>query len=125
MVDGTPQGFFQLALLRIMGGQFYLSWHANYNDHTVVCDKENALALLRDQYWEQQVPDQGIMDNASRIDYAPSVELNDTSATVSLVTFSKWGGFLQRNMTFARSFPHVMQNESDRVLIEYNCGIAF
>ncbi len=32
VVDGTPESYFELVVLSIMGGQFYLDWHANYND---------------------------------------------------------------------------------------------
>lgn len=37
--DGTPEGFFELTVLRIMGEQFYLFWHANYNDLVPLCGK--------------------------------------------------------------------------------------
>jgi hypothetical protein len=33
-IDDTPQGYFQFVVLSIMGDQFYLRWHANYNDET-------------------------------------------------------------------------------------------
>ena len=34
--DGSEEGFFQLALLTLMGDQFYLWWHANYNDQQIM-----------------------------------------------------------------------------------------
>ncbi len=37
--DGTPEGFFQWVLLMLTGNQFYIAWHANYNDLQVICDK--------------------------------------------------------------------------------------
>ena len=38
-VDGTAEGYYELAVLSIMGEQFYLSWHAEYNDWEVVSSK--------------------------------------------------------------------------------------
>ena len=51
--DGTEQGFFELVLLSIMGEQFYLAWHANYNDWEVVASQERLeeiVDFLKEEY---------------------------------------------------------------------------
>src|SRR5688572_30711718 len=36
-VEDTAQGYFDHVVLDIMANQFYLFWHANYNDRQIVC----------------------------------------------------------------------------------------
>jgi hypothetical protein len=36
LLDGTPESFFELVVLDILGGQFCLYWHSNYFDAQVV-----------------------------------------------------------------------------------------
>ncbi len=37
-VDGTEASYFQFDILAELGDQFYLSWHALYNDFIILCD---------------------------------------------------------------------------------------
>ena len=44
--DDTPESYFQLAVLSMMGSQFYLYWHANYNDSQIICDKVDVTDIV-------------------------------------------------------------------------------
>jgi len=45
--DGTPQGFLEYVILAIHGEQFYLYWHANYNDLQVVCTPAGVNEIIK------------------------------------------------------------------------------
>ncbi|CAG0995536.1 hypothetical protein ARNL5_03594 [Anaerolineae bacterium] len=123
--DGTPEGFFELAVLRTLGGQFYLGWHANYNDATIIADREALERLLASYpkvgFW---LPlDTQIRARFLRLE--PSVEIGNDTVEVKFVIFTKWGGFLQESYTISRAFPHRILNEEHTTLIEYDCGLNF
>jgi len=127
-VDGTEEGFFQFILLRVMGGQFYLYWHANYNDRMVVCtsgEMEDILdSLSADDYFG--IPITAEQAAAARaIDLAPSVEMGAQSVTVRVVTFTKWGGFRRFSYVLQRSYPHTILDVTYQDLVSYDCGVAF
>jgi hypothetical protein len=127
--DGTPLGFFQYALLKIMGGQFYLSWHALYNDYTIACNSSEVDAVIK-RYGEGRPLDapENItksINRASLMDFSPRVELDKGQARVSVVVFSKWEGFTRKNLTINREFPHKILREDDELLVPYDCGMSF
>jgi hypothetical protein len=123
--DGTEEGFFQFVLLHVVGGQFYLLWHANYYDDTVVCDRDTVDAIVSadDGFGEPFSREQ--KRAARAIVPAPVVEMGDETVTVEIVTFSKWGGFSRETYEIDRSFPHTILDSEFEVLVEYDCGIMF
>jgi hypothetical protein len=44
--DGTAEGFFELVLFNAMAGQFYLAWHAAYNDIKILTDRREVQRIL-------------------------------------------------------------------------------
>jgi hypothetical protein len=123
--DGTPEGFFELVVLSINGGQFYLYWHANYNDAELVCDgarMEEIVASIQ----ESNTPlTADALRQARAIDYTPVVEFEGDTVRVRVVTFSMWSGFSEEAYTISREFPHEFQNMEDKVLVPYDWGIVF
>ena len=125
--DGTPEGFFELALLHLMGDQFYLHWHAYYNDETALCDRTALEALVSDL----EKNDFGLplsakqAEQALALDVTPSVEFKGVTVTVRFVVFTMWGGFLQQAYTFERESPHRLVSDEATELVPYNCGVAF
>jgi hypothetical protein len=123
-VDGTAEGYYELAVLNIMGGQFYLAWHFGYNDWEVVSSQERLEAiveLLNEEYrplTEEQV------EAALQLDVTPRVKFERNKVRVQILVFTKWGGFYERVYTIDRNFPHRMI-EDDFQLIPYNCGVVF
>lgn len=116
-VDGTAEGFFQFVVLRVMGSQFYLHWHAAYNDDQIICDrvKLEELHLMDDRIGVQ----------ARALDFRPSVAFREDRVLVRAVVFTKWGGFLRRSYAIGREFPHDMLEENTDTLVPYDCGICF
>jgi hypothetical protein len=122
--DDTEEGFFQFVLLHVVGGQFYLYWHAGYYNDAVICDRETVDSIVSvdggcDPFSAQQ------RRAARAIAPAPVVDLGDETVTVEIVTFSKWGGFSQETYEIERGFPYAILDRDSEVLVEYNCGIVF
>lgn len=126
--DGTPEGFFQLALLLIQGEQFYQFWHANYNDDRIVSDQEDARTALADLTgWvgENESTVEALLAEVAEIDLTPVVSMNQDQVKVEVVVFTKWGGFVKRSIDMERAFPHTILWEKAEVLVPYDCGIMF
>ncbi|MCB1288336.1 MAG: hypothetical protein KDB47_11690 [Mycobacterium sp.] len=127
-VQDSPRGFFDYAVLAMTANQFYQDWHARYNDWQVVCDGPGIEAIIdalttgnpsaRPMTAAQQRAARAIADPS------PTVTLDDRTATVSMLVFTKWGGFYRRTLTIDRN-THSILDEQDRPLVDYDCGIAF
>jgi hypothetical protein len=123
-VDGTAKGYYELAVLSVMGGQFYLSWHFEYNDWEVVSSRERLeaiIGLLNQKYaplTEEQV------EAALALDVTPKVKFEGDKVRVQVLVFTKWGGFFERLYTVDRNFPHQMVDDEIE-LISYHCGVVF
>ena len=124
----TPEGYFDYAAFATTANQFYLDWHANYNDWRILCDSRDVAELVR----SLQSDDAGARPMTSQQQQAalaipdpqPSVVLGQEAATVSMLVFTKWGGFFRRTLTIARD-DHSILDDQDRPLVAYDCGIAF
>jgi hypothetical protein len=120
-IDGTAEGFFEFVVLRIIGEQFYLYWHSARNDAQIVCSKK-ALGALLDA--DPRLP-ADVKRRARALDVVPAVEMGDDAVVVKVVTFSDWGGFIQRSYTISREFPHKVLQEERETLVEYDSGVQF
>lgn len=124
-VDDTPEGFFQLIVLGIMGTQFYQYWHAGYNDHRIICDRAGLEAILVEpDEFGQKIP-LLVRARALLLKVEPTIEFSDDSVTVQVVVFTKWGGFLRQSYTLNRDFPHTIIQEKTETLVAYDCGVRF
>jgi hypothetical protein len=127
-VQDLEQGYFEYVALDIMADQFYLYWHANYNDYEIVCNKAEINEIV------DQVSSGDFGVKMSSVQQAraraisniePSVSLNGDTATVQFITFSKWGGFYRETYTIGREFPHQIIDVKQDNLVPYDCGVAF
>jgi hypothetical protein len=126
-VDDSEEGFLQYVILRKMGTQFYLSWHANYNDDRIICDQgllEELLASLAEPEFELPLSPE-LRDQARALDLEPQVEIGEDTVDVRVVIFTKWGGFIEERYTIARSFPHKVIKQEAETIVPYDCGILF
>jgi len=128
MPEDSPEGYFEYAVFAMLSNQFYLGWHANYNDWQVLCGKADVEEII--QLFEGEDPF-GIPMTAAQKRQAraidnlqPSVELTDETAIVRMLVFTKWGGFYRRTLTIRRA-DHSIVDEQDELLVEYDCGIMF
>lgn len=124
----SPEGYFEYAAFAMLANQFYLDWHANYNDWQVLCDRDDVEALIQllDNKDSFGIPMTTTQKRQARaIDTPqPSVELTDETAIVKLLVFTKWGGFYRRTLTIRRA-DHAIVEEQDEPLVEYQCEIMF
>jgi len=123
-VDGTAQGYYELAVLSIMGGQFYLSWHFEYNDWEVVSSRERLAAIIELMNEKYRPLTEEQIEAALHLDVTPSVKFDGDKVRVWVLVFTKWGGFYERVYTIDRDFPHQII-EDEIQLITYNCGIVY
>jgi hypothetical protein len=125
--DGTDESYFQWVLLSMMGDQFYLYWHAGYQDEEIIASKARLNALVM----EMSTTEIGTSISNSqkrealKVDPAPVIEVGDQNVLVRVVWFSKWGGFFESTYTLSRLAPHQIQDLEIKNLIEYDCGILF
>jgi hypothetical protein len=124
----SPEGYFEYAAFAMLANQFYLDWHANYNDWQVLCGMDDVETIIEDLS-SQDVFGTPMTSAQKRQARAiktpqPSVELTAESATVKMLVFTKWGGFYRRTFTILRA-DHSLVDEQDDVLVEYDCGIVF
>ena len=127
-VDDTEQGYFEYVVMDIMAGQFYLYWHANYNDTQIVCNRQQMYDIVA----QVNTGDFGaIMDTAQQAkvrtlrNIVPVVRLTGDTAVVEVVTFTKWGGFYRQTYTIRRGVPPTLLDIKQENILPYDCGIVF
>jgi hypothetical protein len=127
-IDDTREGYFQFVALMMMGDQFYLLWHAGYNDRAIVADKEaleKTISAAGSAFENSDLP-ANVQERARQLDLTPAVAFpDDSTAIVRVVTFTMWGGFIETAYTISRRFPHTILGQEAKILIEYDCGVQF
>jgi len=125
--DGSEAGFVQLAVLAVVGGQFYQIWHAGYNDLTPVCNKHqlwDILARMKEDNPFFRMPVKDRLRSAF-VRTRPRVRLTETTAQVELLVFSCWGGFQRQQFTFSRTAPCRLLDRTTKTVVAYDCGVMF
>jgi len=125
MTNDTAEGYVQLVVLDVMAEQFYLHWHAGYNDSRIICDEETLDTLLTsDNDFGQPLPED-VQTQARDLDVAPTVTLDDNTAQVRVLLFTKWGGFYEVWFTISRDYPRAVYDWESEALVPYDCGVMF
>ena len=122
-LDGTPEAFFQLVVLRTMGRQFYQYWHAGYNDAQILTNLQS-LDQIQPMFPEEKLT-AGLMEKARALSIEPQIQFQGDRVTLQVMIFTHWGGFIQETYTIAGVFPHRILNQTNETLLEYNCGVSF
>jgi hypothetical protein len=125
LIEDTPEGYLQFIALTVMGDQFYLFWHANYNDTRIVCDPEALESILTPLNDFDQMLPEDVQQAARELDVTPTVEIGEEAVKVEVTIFTKWGGFLRLTYTISRDEPHTILEAESTPLVEYNCGVMF
>jgi hypothetical protein len=110
--DDTEESYFQFIVLRIIGGKFYIFWHAEYDVRYLVCNHTGLDTLITHLPEEVQLA-------ALQIDIKPEVALNEDTAQVRVVTFNQWIGFVEETYTIRRSFPHTIIDIKQKTIVPY------
>jgi len=121
VINDTKQGFFEYLVLHIIGGQFYLWWHAGYNDLTFICD-HSALQAVIEEVQKYYGMSEETISAAYKLDLSPEVEFKDHYVIITAVFFTSWGGFREGTFTISHDFPHIVINTEWKTLVEYDCG---
>lgn len=127
-VEDTEQGYFEYVVLDIMADQFYLYWHANYNDTQIVCNRQQlydiVVQISSGDFGYAMEPDQQAKARTLK-NIVPVVHLTGDVAVVEVVTFTKWGGFYRETYTISREVPHKIIDIIQEILLPYDSGVAF
>jgi hypothetical protein len=59
---------------------------------------------------------------ARKNDHKPFKSIGDT-VEVSILTFSRWGGFMRDKFTISKTFPHKFLKHEFKSIVFYDCGI--
>lgn len=126
IIENNPESFFQLAMFYQIIHQFYLYWHANYNDHRFIFNREMAEQIL------ESIPEKGKRDEGINLEdrkkmkmlsYDPQVIITQKGADVSCVMFSAWIGFFYK--VFTITWPSITIDDKTDIIATYHCGILF
>lgn len=124
--DGTAESFFELVVFREVANQFYLYWHAAYNDLRIITAKEEIFKIVStlDELGPVRF-DPVQAEIAMALDPEPRIELTETSAGVVYCSFTQWGGFCIQQEVFSKVHPHLLLCSEVLQAAKYNCGIVF
>lgn len=127
-VKDIEQGYFEYVVIDIMANQFYLFWHANYNDTEIICNSEDVNGVIASvnsgDFGNKFDLAQQAKARAMK-DIEPVVSLTGDAANVEIITFTNWGGFYRLTYTISRSFPHIITDIKQENLVPYDCGVMF
>jgi hypothetical protein len=129
--DKSPSGYFQFDVFNVVVHQFYLFWHAKYNDLCFIFVREQLEDVLRildearsanKNYRMQNESSRKINESDIRLNPRVKMEGN-CSARVTTVTFTAWGGLYYRH-GYLR-WPNTIERVERELIAEYDCGIRF
>lgn len=141
--ERSPEGYLQWAVFSVAVHQFYLCWHANYNDRRFMLTRA-ALELVIAELEPPPTDSNSPLDKFMRVslknpggsplpdahkqtlralDPTPWVKVAGDLGEVRALTFSKWGGFAWHHHRLR--WPHHVDGTSLETVVEYQCGILF
>ena len=127
-VDDTEQGYFEYVVMDLMASQFYLYWHANYNDTQIVCNRQKLYDIVEQissGEFGAALDPAGQAKARTLRNIQPVVRLTGDVAEVEIVTFTKWGGFYRQTYTISREQPHTIIDIQEENILPYDCGVVF
>ncbi len=110
-----------------MGEQFYLFWHAFYNDHEIIASQA-ALTNLVEQFADTEHGDAFTSRqkrDALNIDPTPRVLIDEDGVSIRVIVFTKWGGFYEAIYDLSTEAPHQLVNLEMTNLVPYDIDIMF
>jgi len=123
-VDGSAEGFFQLAVLRLLGEQFYLWWHAVMNDTAIITTQASLQAHRQVVGGNCTEPFDSVLAGASRLALEPRVRFEGDLVSVSIHASSGYSGLQNKTFSISRDFPHTIFEETTETVVEYFCGVV-
>lgn len=133
-VDGTSESLIQYAIFYLIGDQFFLFDHANYDDDIIIFTKSKLHEVLNSMlsFQKEFQPPEYVLKNAEearkealKLDVSPIFEEDEEHTSVKVITFSKWKGFQRHTFAFFKTRNYCFDCKKEETLIPYNCGIMF
>lgn len=126
VADGSPESFIELVAFHHMASQFYLYWHAGYNDVNI---------LTRPMLIDSANPEECDIDPAEltqeqiegfhHLSAAPSATLKGDIAIVDYCRFSDFRGLKRVRASYCRQPPHLLYDVEVIGEVDYRCSICF
>lgn len=136
--DGSEMGYLQFITFAMMQEQFYLYWHANYNDFQPLTtpDRLETILMWIDPDWATMeyaafttFGDVGFSQEqkaaAREMDLEPKVTQEEDGANVRLLVYTKWGGFAEIKYWVPRVDSENIETLEVNVLVKYEIPLAF
>ncbi|NLV74787.1 MAG: hypothetical protein GXY52_08915 [Chloroflexi bacterium] len=123
-VEDSPAGFFQLMVLQRVGPQFFLFWHAAYNDTRVITNREALNQVLDKEYFGSRLPTT-VQLRAKLLKTEPVIRMEKDRVTLELLVFTAWGGFHKDVWVFERNAPYNIISREAETLVPYEVGVMF
>jgi hypothetical protein len=127
-VEDSPRGFFQFAVLRLIGDRFLLHWHELYNETIMVCSKEGWEALVQEEKTRGDSytpPPPEFIAAAQKIDFSPRIRKGSERVEVNVVTYNPFNGLDLHYLVIDRRFPHRIINHAQRNLLRHSQNFVF
>ena len=149
VADGTPDSYFQLLVFRLMAQQFYLYYHAHYDDFCIVTTRAEVDGLasvltlqkpakILPPYLSKRLLVAGALSSRfskkaavafrkemAAMDPRPTVTFSARTAVVRSCGFSKWGGLVTARESRQRCPPHQLCRGKVLAVAVYDCGFMF
>lgn len=125
-IDGTEAGYFQFVAFLLNINQFYLFWHANYNDVCIVAsqaDLDDIIDMINTTGVEPL--SKADHDTAMALDPTARITIEADKVTVRVLTFTQWGGFDEYIYILDKANPTHSISRTINHLLDYDCGIMF
>ncbi len=129
--NDSDHGFLELAVLTLVGNQFGLYWHANFDDLEIIPDRATLLEILERSPEEVYGVNNVFLEpkdkkRALALDTTPSVVREEGGVTVKLLAFTKWGGFVRTLVRFDRDEDGRRKISTDLVFeVEFFTGLTY
>lgn len=122
----SGSGYFQFLIFALLGDNYCRFWHSNYGHLNLITSKQRIKELteLKDDFYYKFSSKE--KSQALSIDPLPKIEIHDKdSVSIRIVTLGPWDGFIEREFSITKEWPHILKEYKKNVLMEYDCGIMF
>ncbi len=127
-VEDSPNGYFQLIILRLLGDRFHLFWHEYYNETFLVCSRSAWESLLQKEKKRgnpYKPPPLDFITAAHKLDFMPKVHMKSEQVEVNVITYQPFAGINQHSFTISRQYPHRIVGHTASNLLQHTQEFSF
>ncbi|MBU1692680.1 MAG: hypothetical protein KJ726_05040 [Verrucomicrobia bacterium] len=126
--EDSPQGFFELIVLRLIGDRFHLFWHEWYSETALVCSRQGWEALIQKEKQRgdpYDPPPADFIAAADKLDFFPRIRMGDKQVEINVLTYSPFRGLDLHCFEVARPYPHRITKHTQTNLVSHRQGFVF